>query len=28
VVGKAVFIWFSKDPETGIRWNRIFKGVH
>jgi signal peptidase I len=24
VVGKAVFIWFSKDAETGIRWNRIF----
>lgn len=28
VVGKAVLIWFSKDPETGIRWNRIFKGIH
>ncbi len=24
IVGKAVFIWFSKDPETGIRWNRLF----
>ena len=24
VVGKAVFIWFSKDAETGIRWDRIF----
>ena len=24
VVGKAVFIWFSKDPITGIRWDRIF----
>ncbi|TXC77072.1 S26 family signal peptidase [Luteibaculum oceani] len=24
VVGKAVFIWFSTDPETGIRWDRIF----
>ncbi len=23
VVGKAVFIWYSKDPNTGIRWNRI-----
>lgn len=28
VVGKAVLIWFSSDPETGIRWNRIFKGIH
>lgn len=27
IVGKAVLIWFSKDPETGIRWNRIFKGI-
>ncbi len=24
IVGKAVFIWFSKDSETGIRWNRLF----
>lgn len=24
IVGKAVFIWFSKDDVTGIRWNRIF----
>jgi hypothetical protein len=21
IVGKAKLIWFSKDPETGIRWN-------
>ncbi len=27
VVGKAVFIWFSKDPETGVRWDRIFSLV-
>ncbi len=27
VVGKAVFIWFSKDPITGIRWNRLFSLV-
>lgn len=27
VVGKAVFIWFSKDPETGIRWSRLFSLV-
>lgn len=24
IVGKAVFIWFSKDPETGVRWKRLF----
>lgn len=28
VVGKAVLIWFSSDPETGIRWSRIFNGVN
>ncbi|MFT5337143.1 MAG: signal peptidase I [Luteibaculaceae bacterium] len=27
VVGKALFIWFSKDPITGIRWDRIFNLV-
>ncbi|HAA01053.1 MAG TPA: S26 family signal peptidase [Flavobacteriales bacterium] len=27
VVGKAVLVWFSTDPETGIRWNRVFKGI-
>ncbi|MFZ5555016.1 MAG: S26 family signal peptidase [Bacteroidota bacterium] len=27
VVGKAVLIWFSSDPETGVRWNRIFKSI-
>ena len=27
VVGKAVFIWFSKDPETGVRWDRVFSVV-
>ena len=24
IVGKALFVWFSKDPYTGIRWDRIF----
>ncbi len=24
IVGKAVFIWFSKGAEDGIRWNRLF----
>lgn len=24
IVGTPAFIWFSKDAETGIRWNRIF----
>jgi signal peptidase I len=28
VVGEAVFVWFSKDPYTGIRWNRVFSLVH
>lgn len=27
VVGKAVFIWFSTDPETGIRFDRLFSLV-
>ncbi len=30
IVGKALFIWFSKAPSNvggGIRWGRIFKGV-
>ena len=27
VVGTASFVWFSKHPETGIRWNRIFSTV-
>ncbi|MCB0791798.1 MAG: S26 family signal peptidase [Flavobacteriales bacterium] len=24
IVGKAVLVWFSKDPYTGIRWKRLF----
>jgi signal peptidase I len=24
VVGKAVLVWFTKDPLTGIRWKRLF----
>jgi len=28
MVGKAVFVWFSKDPETGIRWKRLFSFVN
>lgn len=28
IVGKAVFIWFSKDPFEGIRWSRIFSLVN
>ncbi|MFN9326858.1 MAG: S26 family signal peptidase [Flavobacteriales bacterium] len=27
IVGKAVLVWFSKDPYTGIRWKRLFSGV-
>ncbi|MDF1676977.1 MAG: signal peptidase I [Vicingaceae bacterium] len=30
IVGKAVFVWFSKDTKwgTGIRWDRVFSFVH
>ncbi len=29
ILGKAVFIWFSRDKETGkIRWERVFTTVH
>ena len=28
VVGTASFVWFSKHPEIGIRWSRIFSTVH
>ena len=31
IVGKAAFIWFSKDNEAGhegVRWNRIFQSAH
>ncbi len=27
VVGKPVFIWMSKDPNGGIRWERLFTTV-
>ncbi|MEZ4740130.1 MAG: S26 family signal peptidase [Flavobacteriales bacterium] len=27
VVGKAVLVWFTKDPYTGIRWKRLFSLV-
>ena len=27
VVGTASFVWFSKHPEGGIRWSRIFSTV-
>lgn len=27
VVGKAVLVWFTKDPYTGIRWKRLFSRV-
>ena len=27
VVGTASFVWFSKNQETGIRWDRIFSTV-
>ena len=27
VVGTASFVWFSKHPEGGVRWSRIFSTV-
>lgn len=27
VVGKPIFIWWSKDPDRGIRWKRLFRFV-
>ncbi|MFI5203989.1 MAG: S26 family signal peptidase [Flavobacteriales bacterium] len=27
IVGKGVFVWFSSDPESGVRWNRIFTAI-
>lgn len=28
IVGKAMFVWFSQDPESGdIRWDRIFTTI-
>ncbi len=28
IVGKALFIWMSYGTNNGIRWNRIFNGIH
>jgi signal peptidase I len=28
IVGKPLFIWFSKGDDAGIRWNRIFTGAN
>ena len=27
VVGKGVLVWFSTDPEAGVRWSRIFTRI-
>lgn len=27
IIGKVTYIWFSKDDDAGIRWNRIFQKV-
>lgn len=27
VVGKAVFIWLSRDEDGGFRWNRMFRSI-
>jgi signal peptidase I len=28
IVGKPLFIWFSRGEDAGIRWNRIFTGAN
>ncbi len=28
IVGRASLVWFSKSPEFGIRWERIFKLIY
>ena len=28
IVGKPLFIWFSKGEDSGIRWNRIFTSAN
>ncbi len=27
IEGKASFVWLSKDPEGGIRWDRMFRAI-
>ncbi|PKR81737.1 signal peptidase I [Brumimicrobium salinarum] len=27
IVGKASMVWYSKDPNGGVRWNRLFTGI-
>lgn len=27
IVGKASLVWFSKDPNTGVRWDRLFTWI-
>jgi signal peptidase I len=27
IVGKASVVWFSKNPNGGVRWNRILKFI-
>lgn len=27
IVGKPIFIWWSKDPDRGVRWSRLFRFV-
>ncbi|MDX1652026.1 MAG: signal peptidase I [Brumimicrobium sp.] len=28
IVGRASLVWFSKSPDSGIRWNRLFTWIH
>ncbi|HZH87082.1 MAG TPA: signal peptidase I [Brumimicrobium sp.] len=27
IVGKASMVWYSKDPNGGVRWDRLFTGI-
>ena len=27
IVGRASMVWYSKDPNGGIRWDRLFTGI-
>lgn len=27
VIGRAALVWFSKDPNGGVRWERLFKRI-
>jgi signal peptidase I len=28
IKGKAMFVWWSRGPRTGVRWGRMGSAVH